>query len=147
MDKKRISKEKAIEVILKQKDKGLTYTDTFDVIKRNATLSESSFKIYWNEANVIYSERQEAINAIMIEQRVEIEKEALKQAILTKYERMEISSDIARGDVAFSTVADRIRALDYLSKIEGDYAPSKTDITTNGKDFDITRIYGSDKEA
>jgi len=129
MEKKRISKDKAIEVILKQKDKGLTYTDTFDVIRRKATLSETAFKTYWNEANEIYLQRQEVIDNELMNIRTELEKEALKMAILTKHERMKIASEIANDKVAFASVADRIRALDYLSKIEGDYSPEKIDVT------------------
>ena len=64
------------------------------------------------------------------------EKERLKSAILTKFERMEIASNIAKGKAWKSgnvmivpNASDRMKACDYLSKIDGDYAPSKTDVT------------------
>ena len=63
------------------------------------------------------------------------EKERLKSAILTKFERMEIASNIAKGKAWKSgnvmivpSASDRMKACDYLSKIDGDYAPSKTEI-------------------
>ena len=67
---------------------------------------------------------------------LESEKERLKSAILTKFERMEIASNIAKGKAWKSgnvmivpNASDRMKACDYLSKIDGDYAPSKTDVT------------------
>lgn len=69
---------------------------------------------------------------------LESEKERLKSAILTKHERMEIASNIAKGKAWKSgnvmivpNASDRMKACDYLSKIDGDYAPSKTDVTVN----------------
>ena len=60
------------------------------------------------------------------------EKERLKSAILTKLERMEIASNIAKGKawktgnvIIVPNASDRMKACDYLSKIDGDYAPKK----------------------
>jgi hypothetical protein len=65
---------------------------------------------------------------------LEMEKERLKSAILTKFQRMEIASNIALGKswksggvLVVPTAGDRTRALDYLSKIDGDYAPTKVE--------------------
>lgn len=75
---------------------------------------------------------------------LETEKERLKSAILTKFERMEIASNIAKGkarkvndQIIIPTDGDRIRALDYLAKIEGDYAPNKTDINVSSTEINI----------
>ena len=74
---------------------------------------------------------------------LESEKERLKSAILTKFERMEIASNIARGKawksgnvMVVPNASDRMKACDYLSKIDGDYAPTKvaeTDVNGNDK--------------
>ena len=74
---------------------------------------------------------------------LDAEKERLKSAILTKFERMEIASNIARGKAWKSgnvmivpSASDRMKACDYLSKIDGDYAPTKvaeTDVNGNDK--------------
>ena len=71
------------------------------------------------------------------------EKERLKSAILTKLERMEIASNIAKGKawksgnvMVVPNASDRMKACDYLSKIDGDYAPTKvaeTDVNGNDK--------------
>ena len=64
---------------------------------------------------------------------LESEKERLKSAILTKFERMEIASNIAKGKAWKSgnvmivpNASDRMKACDYLSKIDGDYSATKT---------------------
>jgi len=74
---------------------------------------------------------------------LETEKERLKSAILTKFERMEIASNIAKGKawksgnvMVVPNASDRMKACDYLSKIDGDYAPTKvaeTDSDGNDK--------------
>lgn len=63
---------------------------------------------------------------------LDAEKERLKMDILTKFERMKIASDIGRGkawkvgdDVIKPNANDRLKALDYLSKVDGDYAATK----------------------
>ena len=75
------------------------------------------------------------------------EKERLKSAILTKFERMEIASNIARGKAWKSgnvmivpSASDRMKACDYLSKIDGDYAPTKTDLTTGGEKINTFNV-------
>jgi len=63
------------------------------------------------------------------------EKERLKSAILTKHERLMIAQGIAQGKarkigdtVMIPSDGDRIRALDFIAKVEGDYTASKTEI-------------------
>mgnify|MGYP000889087278 CR=1 FL=1 len=139
----KINKRKSIEIILIELEKGITYSECLDVIKRNWTLSESTFKRYWKDANVIYSERQEIIQSELTKESTEAAKERLKKAILTKDERMEIASKIAKGEgrkvpvkfnqegkpiafeVVYPTAGDSLRAIDFMAKVEGDYAPKK----------------------
>lgn len=70
---------------------------------------------------------------------LDTEKERLKLAILTKLERMKIASDLGRGkawkvgdEVMIPTANDRLKALDYLSKVDGDYAAIKLDTEIKG---------------
>jgi len=65
---------------------------------------------------------------------LESEKERLKSSILTKFERMEIASNIAKGKawksgdvMVVPNTSDRMKACDYLSKIDGDYAATKVE--------------------
>lgn len=135
-----INKEKAIELIIAEINKGLTYTDTFKVILSNFKLSEPTFATYWKIANSRHSEAQEAIKKELERNSIEMAKEAQNRAILSKYERMEIASKIAKGEawkVGGSLIipngADRMKALDYLSRIDGDFAAAKKDITVTEK--------------
>lgn len=80
-------------------------------------------------------------------------KERLKKAILTRDERLEIASKIAKGEgrkvpikfdkdgraiafeIMYPTAGDSLRAIDYMSKIDGDFAPKKLDHSTGGKEI------------
>lgn len=146
MEKPRINKTKAKKIILQQLEKGLTHGDTYRVILGNFRLSEPTFDTYWKECQQEYIERLNRLEQKKDEVRLEAEKEALKYRILSRYERMEIASRIALGeerDIVLETDGEgnpikkgkivpsdneRTRALDYLSKIEGDYAPEKMEV-------------------
>jgi len=141
------NKENIIHDILIELEKGTTYTDCIGVIRSKSKLAESTFANYWNEANERYKEvlnnRQKELNVLS----TDIEKERLKSAILTKFERMEIASNIARGKAWKSgnvmivpSASDRMKACDYLSKIDGDYAPTKTDLTTGGEKINTFNV-------
>ena len=91
-----------------------------------------------------YPEAQESLNNKKIEIGIQKQKDAVNKAILTKLERMEIASKIAkgeawqvRGNLVVPTGNDRLKALEYLSKIEGDFAPVKQDLSikSSGVDF------------
>jgi len=65
----------------------------------------------------------------------DLEKERLKSAILTKHEILMIAQGIAQGKarkigdtVMIPSDGDRIRALDFIAKVEGYYTASKTEI-------------------
>lgn len=87
-----------------------------------------------------YSEAHQERNRLKQERGIEQAEQAVKSAILTKNERMEIASKIAkgeawtvRGNLIVPTGNDRLKALEYLSKIEGDFAPVKQDVTSDGE--------------
>ena len=135
------NKENIIHDILIELEKGTTYTDCIGVIRSKSKLAESTFANYWNEANERYKEvlnnRQKELNVLS----TDIEKERLKTAILTKHERLMIAQGIAQGkarkigdQILIPSDGDRIRALDFIAKVEGDYVASKIDATINGAD-------------
>lgn len=78
-----------------------------------------------------------------------MEVKALKKAILSKHERQEILTQIAKGEIPLvkhivcdgviqevdvvPAWADRRAAIAELNKMEGDYAPVKKDITSGGE--------------
>ena len=51
----KISKQKAIELILVELDKGSTYSDCLNLIGPKWSLSTTTFKRYWKEANQTYT--------------------------------------------------------------------------------------------
>lgn len=102
-------------------------------------LGERQFTRYWNKAQEQHKEYLQKLNEHKDELSIELEKKALKSNVLTKIQRLEIASNIAQGkarkidgQLIIPSDGDRIRALDYLAKVEGDYAPTSSIIT--GKD-------------
>lgn len=142
MPSQKLNKQKAIELILAELDKGSTYSICMALNGTKWHVAERTFKRYWKEANSIYLERQEQVQKELESKRLKAEEERLKKAILTKDERLEIASSIAMGkarkigeQILIPSDGDRLRALDYLAKVSGDFAPKKAEIdhTTNGE--------------
>ena len=126
--KTKINKDKAVELILDEIEKGLTFNDCMAVILSKVQLNERTFADYWKEAQETYRERRKAIEKAKIEQSIEIEKKRTEYNILEKFRCMEIASTIA---IASKRDSDRIKALDYLAKVDGHYSPQK--IETQGE--------------
>lgn len=142
------SKENIISDIIVELEKGSNYAATSAVICGKFRLSERTFDKYWKIASQRFGEAQQAIQKDLLEGSAKAAKERLNKAILTKDERMEIASRIAKGEsweergaVITPYASDRMKALDYLSKIEGDYAPTKiAETDSEGKDIDYTKL-------
>jgi len=134
------------QYILDQLNAGaVEFEKVFELMLTKMNLARPTFAKYWKIAQGRYSEAQQAINKQKIDERT---KDALNdnlEGILTRNERLKIASDIANGkgwkvgnNVMAPTASDRLKAIDYLSKIDGDYAPIKSDIALNkGFTFDI----------
>lgn len=130
----KISKKKALEIITHEIEKGTTYTECFGVIRSNSELAESTFANYWKEASTLYSERQKSIQTELMSVRIEHEKERLKSNLLTLDEKREISAKIARGEayesggeIIIPSPSDRLKAMEYDSKLMGDLSATKID--------------------
>jgi len=135
----KISKSKAIELIIQELDKGITYSECFSVTFSTFQLTERTFANYWKEANTLYSERQKSIQSELMSVRIDHEKERLKKDLLTLDEKREISAKIARGEsyesggeIVVPSPSDRLKAMEYDSKLVGDLSATKIDaeITT-----------------
>jgi hypothetical protein len=129
----KISRQKAIEIITEQLNLGATYKNTYAVICTNWHLAERTFANYWNIANKAYTEAQNSIKEATQVQTITNEITKLKSLNLTKIDRMLIAEGIAmgkakriEGQIIVPSPNDQLKALDYLSKIESDYAPTKT---------------------
>ena len=99
---------------------------------------------YYKDAEQQHRVSQEALNKVKEVQEVENKINELKTASLTKLDRILIAESIAKakakkvnGQLMIPSASDQLKALDYISKIEGDYAPTKTANTdVEGKDKD-----------
>ena len=128
------NKEAIVSDILIEIEKGISYSECLVLNGSKWFKPKTTFTRYWNLAQEQQRERQQAIKKQLQIDSTQAAQERLKKAILTKEERMEIASKIAKGEawkvgatVIAPTAGDRIKAMDYLSKIEGDYAPIKGD--------------------
>lgn len=85
---KRISKEKAIEIILEEIEKGKTFEVVYELILTKSNLSRPTFSDYWTEAKEKHSQRR---------QRIEQKKEALR--VKHELERTQKLLETADGQV------------------------------------------------
>lgn len=104
---------------------GKTYADAVSVICGKFRFSDRTFDKYWKIAQERHSETQKAAQLAMADQYIQSALQGQQAGILTKQERMRLASGIACNKEAQDS--DRLKAMDYLSKIEGDYAPAKTE--------------------
>lgn len=129
------NKENIINDILIELEKGITFEYCFKLIQTKSNIVRSTFSSYWKIANERYKEvlskRQEELNKLS----TDLEKERLKTAILTKHDRLLIAQGIAQGkarkigdSIMIPSDGDRIRALDFIAKVEGDYTATKSEI-------------------
>lgn len=142
----KLSKEKCIELIIEQLQIGATWKDAFAVICGKSKLAENTFSSYWKIANERHREAQHAIKKATEVQSIEGELNKLKTLQLTKLDRMKIAESIAmgkakriEGQILVPSPSDQLKALDYLAKIDGDYAPTKLANTTASGD-DVNQI-------
>lgn len=105
-------------------------------------VGKRTFDRYFSFAKAKYEEWVAKINRLKEEESLKEEEKKIKDILLSKLQRMLIAQNIAIGkarkineQILIPTDGDRLRALDYLSKIEGDYAPTKSASTdTKGND-------------
>jgi hypothetical protein len=122
------NKQIYIDFILDELNKGkVQYKDVCSVFLRKFTLTRQTFDKYWKQANEQYKEQRRAINETKQEQITIEEIKAVKTLVLDKIGRMKIAESIAMEEN--NSNLDRLKALDYLSKIEGDFAPEKVENT------------------
>ena len=143
------NKENIITEILIELEKGISFTACAELFDMNWSLPSTTFKRYWKEANLRYQTVNVSAQKELSDIFLEGKKEALKKAILTKHERMEILTQIAKGEIPLvkhivcdgviqevdvvPAWADRKAAIAELNKMDGEYAPIKKDITSGGE--------------
>jgi hypothetical protein len=129
------NKQQYIDFILNELNSGnVQYKDVLLVFVSKFELTEQTFVRYWKKANETYLEQREAINNAKLEQSIETEKEAIKKAILSKHEALEILSEIAKGKhkkveghLVIITANEQRGAIETMAKLNGWEAPKKTE--------------------
>ena len=142
-------KEQTVNEMLLEIEMGISYSECLRVNDGLWGLPSSTFDRYWSAASKRYKARLDAIEEATTKVAVSMEVKALKKAILSKHERQEILTQIAKGEITLvkhivcdgviqevdvvPAWADRRASIAELNKMEGDYAPVKKDITSGGE--------------
>jgi len=148
-------KEVIVNEILSEMDFGITYTECMQLNHSKWKLTEGTFVRYWKTASEMYLRANERDKQVQAEVREQVIKNRALNAIMSKEERMEILTKIGRGEIPLvkhivvslgdnqgsvikerevvPTWRDRRDAVAELNKMEGDYAPLRKDITSNGE--------------
>lgn len=156
------NKEKVIADIVSELNKGVERKDMIAKYCKKFQKSERTIDTYWKIANSRYLELQQSINKQIEIDSTESAKELLKQGLKSKSERllllqkqvddleMELHNNVMHfhsfsdGEIITGTramnslerakVSDVIKSIQSeISKIEGDYAAAKKDITVTEK--------------
>jgi hypothetical protein len=137
------NKRQYIDFIIDELNKGnVHYKEVMLAFVSKFELTEQTFVRYWKSANAEYSAHRESVNKQKAEESIRTETAAAKSLVLDKYARMKIAESIAlgkakrvEGQIIMPSPSDQLKALDYLAKIDGDYAPAKIANTdSEGKD-------------
>lgn len=146
-------REAIITAMMEDMAKGLSSKDSFAVIELLWGLKETTFKSYWLDAAKRFNIINIRDQARILRNAEDSAEERRKRNILQKLDRMEILSSIARGEIPLvkyivcdGTIQERDIVADYsdrraaiaeLNKMDGDYAPIKKDITTQGEKINM----------
>ena len=142
------NKEIIVSELLAEIDFGGSRADCLSINSEKWQLTERTFDRYWKEATERFRDTISRTNEALETVRIEAKKNRLKSLIMDKEERMEVLTKIARGQLTYHKevatkdgpveiiakpdFVDRKAAIAELNKMDGDYAPVKKDITSNG---------------
>ena len=137
------NKENIITDMLIELEKGISYSDCLALNGTKWNLPKTTFVRYWKTANERHAVNQESMQKAISEEYIQSGKERVKMAILTKEQRMEILTSIAKGEIPLTKPMivdgviqevpvvpnwmDRKSAIAELNKMDGAYAPIKTE--------------------
>jgi len=118
------NKQIYIDFIVDQLKLGKTgFNDVFKEFLRKFKVSEPTFAKYWKLANEQHYEAMQKIKDVKEAITIEQTKKDAERLYLDRAQRMEIAVKIAM-EAKFDS--DKLKALDYLAKMDGDYKPAKT---------------------
>lgn len=144
MEKVKLSKENAIKSILSSRKKGIDKSAILQKLTKTYKNSLKSFYNYYDEAEIQYQEFLSIVNPLIINKEAEALATVAASGILSKIERQKILTDIALGNIPLTkhivcdgiiqevevvpSWGDRKAAIAELNKMDGDYAPTKTEV-------------------
>jgi hypothetical protein len=130
------NKQIYIDFIIESLSNGeVSFENVFKRILTKFNLSRPTFAKYWKLANEQHSEAMQKLKEVKDAVLVEQTKKEAKRLYLDRAQRMEIAFQIAlKGEYD----SDKLKALDYLAKMDGDYKPAKTAQTdSEGNDIPV----------
>jgi hypothetical protein len=146
--------EVIINDILLEMDFSTSRSDVMAITRDKWQMGERTFDRYWALAKKRFLVVQKDIADMQKAVILETAEARMRSSIMSKQERMEVLSAIARSelDLAKEVVTalgietlnvkpdynDRKAAIAELNKMEGDYAPVKTDLTSKGEKIQST---------
>ena len=117
------NKEQIITFILAELEKGTNRVDVFSQVAEKWSVASRTFDRFWKTAKDRHERRQQETQRQIADISTSDVIEGLEEAVISKNTRMQIASAIATNPL--NDPGDRLKALDYLSRIDGDYAPVK----------------------
>ncbi len=145
MSKKRISKQKGVELALRRLEKGYPVEDIVSEIVINCHVVDRTANRYIAEAREKIAEKRKVIDKELLALEVEAEKIAREKAIMSIQDRKEYLTRIANANTDMKTmngqsvsliewddgrkevitISDKHKAIQELNKMDGGYAPKK----------------------
>lgn len=136
------------------------FSEMFSVCLEKFSISEVTFSKDWGKAQIVFSEYQKTLKEAKDKVSINLEVKALESGLKSKFDRLailqnqvdEIMTDLKVGliekpngefrelnPVEKSKLRQVLKEIQAeISKIDGDYAPTKTDLSINkGFTFDI----------
>jgi hypothetical protein len=147
-------KQVIVNALLKEIELGKQRSTALARAVKRWQISARTFDRHWKTANEMFTELQQKAKKASDKAYIKASKKAAVEAVMSKIERMETLSKIARGEIPLTKPMvvdgavklipvvpdwmDRKAAIAELNKMEGDYAPTKV-AQTDSKGNDIEK--------
>ena len=152
MDKKKIDKETAIKSILSDLKRGIDKPTIFGKIRKKADIPKSTIYDWYKEAEKRHQPYLKKIQEVENQTIEKVVSEIVKANIMSKIERQQLLSDIARGEKMVWKEAvskdgvvqlqsyDPTKAIDLLNKMDGSYIKEDPEDEEEFNGFEIQDV-------
>ena len=119
----------------------ITYTALYHrYCQKFGKFSDRTFTIDWKKARERAEQFRSEVHEAKIKQAVEVEAAQITRDILSKFDAMEILSNIARGETGSPSSSERTKAIETLAKLDGWMSPTKVEQKTTFQIDDLTSL-------